>query len=187
MSVSSAVELEALQGIVQINGGLTLRDIEDAGNLWHLSCLETVGENLVIEHDELRDVDELADLVSVGTNLTVSDNDQQVRLEMAALQSIGGDLRVDRSPAMEQILFGALQVADDVDIDVDALELDLTQLDDARVDVRNVQIEDLSAFASLHTGNLYIDGPALTSLAGLPDGGTYSTVYVGYAPHITSL
>lgn len=212
--VGTETELLDLEGIVWIDGSLTLMSLDDIGNLSSLRCLERVSGNLVIQQnanfrnllglDALRQVDgsvsikynpellhtdHLSSLEQIGSHLMVSDNDAMTSLSLPALTQVEINTYIDDLPALEVLSMPALETANQFDAEgAPAFEFDLSRLEGASVQLYDLEIQDLSGLASLESGSLHLyDLPELSSAAGLSDDASFTYVQIAKTPKLTSL
>lgn len=107
-------QVEALRGVVEITGNLTLQGDVSLRSLHALCCLEKVGGSVVIQWMyNLGNVDGLSSLTQVGGNLLVTgSNCSNVNLKgLGSVQSVGGDFEVEKDECYLLTRIGSQNIA----------------------------------------------------------------------------
>lgn len=99
LGLKTQAQVDALEGVVEVTGDLTLRGDVSLRSLHALCCLQKVDGSLVIEWMyNLGNVDGLSRLTQIGGNLSVThSNCSNLNLKgLGSLQSVGGDFEVEK-------------------------------------------------------------------------------------------
>ncbi len=172
-------DISVLRGLETIGGNLIISQNSPLSDLDPLSSLTTIDGNLVLdENPSLTSIGGFKALTSLGASLFISSNQGLTNLDgLNGLNGIGGHLVVLDHEQLTDIdaLAGLSFVPGDVVVAYNGTSFDLAGLSSITSVGGDVVLfgqssfEDLNDLGSLQTigGQLFIDDPALSSLAGL--------------------
>jgi hypothetical protein len=106
VKIESGAELEQLEGVTEIEGGLSLGGT--AIDLGPLRCLGRITGSLTISGASLTSVDGLAALRAVGGRLFVTSNPSLATLGLGRLAAVGSDVWIQNDGALATVDLGAL-------------------------------------------------------------------------------
>jgi len=112
--LTTQAQVDALEGVVEITGNLTLEGDESLKSLHALCCLRKVGGSLVIQWMyDLGNVDGLASLTSIGGELSVThSNCTNNNLKgLGSVRSVGGDFEVEKDECFLLARIGIQNIA----------------------------------------------------------------------------
>src|SRR5690606_19494588 len=107
VQVTTQAELEALSGVVEFSGSLTIgypNNVPSVTSLAPLSCLQTVSGDFVIRANAIPHLHDLSLLTSVGGDLKLINNDDLETLDgLGALTSVGGELSIEGHSSLRSV------------------------------------------------------------------------------------